>query len=211
VTDFLYPFIDGDERDGSSLLHELAASAAAKTAVSVALRDETLAALDGVLATTARAMTERFRAGGRLVCFGNGGSATDAAGTVALFAAPPSGRPLAARSLVGDVAVITALANDVGFDAVFARQLMATAAPADIVLGLSTSGGSRNVLRAFAEGHRIGALTVGLAGYDGGEMAQAATIDHCLVVHSDSVHRIQETQTALIFELWSRVQQEVTA
>ena len=78
--------------------------------------------------------------------------------------------------------------------------------PRDIALGLSTSGSSVNLLRAFAEARRIGLLTVGLAGYDGGSMAAAGTVDHCLVVRSDSVHRIQETQSAVVFDLWERVQ-----
>ena len=154
-------------------------------------------------------MAARFEAGGRLFAFGNGGSSTDAAGVVALFSHPPIGRPLPARSLVADHAVLTALANDVGFELVFSRQLIATARPGDIALGLSTSGGSVNLLRAFAEARRLGLLTVGLAGYDGGSMAAAGTIDHCLVVRSDSVHRIQETQSAVVFDLWERVQRRL--
>ena len=96
-------------------------------------------------------MAERFDAGGRLFAFGNGGSSTDAAGIVSLFSQPPSGRPLPARSLVADHAVLTALANDVGYELVFSRQLISTARAGDIALGLSTSGGSVNLLRAFAE------------------------------------------------------------
>ncbi len=102
--------------------------------------------------------------------------------------------------------MLTALANDVGFELVFARQLIAHARPGDIAIGFSTSGGSVNVLRAFEEARRRGLLTIGLCGYDGGAMAASDDIDHCLVVRSDSVHRIQETQAALIFELWSIVQ-----
>jgi len=209
VTDFLYPFIEGDERDSGPLLTDLAASAEAKAATSHALRDATLAGLDADLDATAAAMASRFEAGGRLFAFGNGGSSTDAAGVVALFSHPPSGRPLPARSLVADHAVLTALANDVGFELVFSRQLIATGDPADIALGLSTSGGSLNLLRAFEEAERRGLLTVGLAGYDGGSMAVAGTIDHCLVVRSDSVHRIQETQSAVVFDLWGRVQRRL--
>ena len=128
---------------------------------------------------------------------------------VALFARPPTGRPLPARSLVADHAVLTALANDVGYELVFSRQLISTAGPADIALGLSTSGSSVNLLRAFAEARRLGLLTVGLAGYDGGSMAASDTIDHCLVVRSDSVHRIQEAQSAVVFDLWERVQRHL--
>ena len=138
--------------------------------------------------------------------FGNGGSSTDAAGTVALFGRPPEGAPLPAWSLVADHAVLTALANDVGYELVFSRQLISQAKHGDMALGLSTSGNSPNVVRAFAESRRIGLLTIGLAGYDGGNMSSSGLIDHCLVVRSDSVHRIQESQNALVYDLWSRVQ-----
>ncbi|HEY1733832.1 MAG TPA: SIS domain-containing protein, partial [Acidimicrobiales bacterium] len=143
---------------------------------------------------------------GRLFVFGNGGSATDAAGVVALFRSPPWGRPLRARSLVADRAVITALGNDVGFDLVFSRQLIAHARAGDMACGLSTSGNSTNLLNAFEEAARRGLLTFGLAGYDGGQMASSSAVEHCLVVSSSSVHRIQETQAAVAFELWSTVQ-----
>ncbi len=142
--------------------------------------------------------------GGQLFTFGNGGSSTDAATLATLFATPPAGSPLPARSLVADSAVLTALANDVGFSLVFARPLMAFAGPDDIAVGFSTSGNSENLIAAFAAARRAGVLTVGLAGYDGGAM-KAAGLDHCLVVASDSVHRIQETQAALGFALWQAV------
>jgi D-sedoheptulose 7-phosphate isomerase len=205
-TDFLYPFIEGSEQDAASLLADLAASAAAKGATSAHLQAETLADRDAAMTTLALAMAERFRAGGRLFVFGNGGSATDAAGIVALFRTPPWGRALQARSLVADRAVLTALGNDVGFELVFSRQLIAYARAGDMALGLSTSGNSTNLLSAFAEAARRGLLTLGLAGYDGGQMAASSDVEHCLVVSSSSVHRIQETQTAMAFELWSRVQ-----
>jgi D-sedoheptulose 7-phosphate isomerase len=206
MTDFLYPFIEGDERDAGSLLEDLSRSAVAKGVTSADLRDATLVALDADLEATAAAMARRFAIGGRLFAFGTGGSSTDAAGVVALFGNPPSGRPLPARSLVADHAVLTALANDVGFELVFSRQLIATARPADIAFGLSTSGSSANLLRAFAEARRLGLLGVGVAGYDGGSLATAGTLAHCLVVRSDSVHRIQEVQSAVVVDLWTRVQ-----
>jgi D-sedoheptulose 7-phosphate isomerase len=205
-TDFLYPFIEGIEDDAESLLADLAGSAAAKGATSASLRTETLERSDASIAHMAHAMAERFSAGGRLFVFGNGGSATDAAGIVALFRTPPSGRPLRARSLVADHAVLTALGNDVGFELVFSRQVIAYGRDGDMALGLSTSGNSTNLLNAFAEARRRGVLTLGLAGYDGGQMASSPDVEHCLVVSSSSVHRIQETQTAIAFELWCRVQ-----
>lgn len=186
MSDFLYPFLDAAERDDQALLTDLAASARAKQAESAALQRQ----IPDVTAA-AQAMAERFAAGGRLFAFGNGGSATDAENLVRLF------HPLPALSLVSDVAVLTAIANDVGFDLVFVRQLIAHAHQGDIAVGLSTSGNSRNLLAAFAEARRRGLLTIGIAGYDGGDMARSPDVDHCLVVQSDSVHRIQEAQAAL--------------
>jgi D-sedoheptulose 7-phosphate isomerase len=106
--------------------------------------------------------------------------------------------------------VLTALANDVSFDVVFARQLAAFARPEDMAFGLSTSGGSSNVLRAFDEARSRGMLTVGLAGYDGGKMRDAG-LDHLFVVPSPSVHRIQEAQTTLYDVLWELVQVSLTS
>ena len=119
---------------------------------------------------------------------------------------PIVGTPCRARSLVADSSVLTALANDVGFELVFSRQLIAHARADDIALGFSTSGGSQNVLRAFAEARARGLLTVGMCGYDGGAMATSGDVEHCLIVRSDSVHRVQETQQALLHALWSAVQ-----
>ena len=144
-------------------------------------------------------MAHAFAAGGRLFTFGNGGSSTDAQAVATMFAAPElaDAHGLPATALTGDVAVMTALANDVSFEVVFARPLAAAGRPGDVALGLSTSGNSTNVLRAFAEGRRQGMVTVGLAGYDGGRMAEDGTVDHLFVVPSASVHRIQEAQTTI--------------
>ena len=205
-TDFLYPFIEGDERDADALLADLGRSAAAKAEESVRLRSATLTRSRGDLDAAATAIAGAFAGGGRLFTFGNGGSSTDAASLATLFARPPWGRALPARGLVEDTAIVTALGNDVGFELVFSRQLIAHGAAGDIAVGFSTSGSSRNVLTAFAEARGRGILTVGLAGYDGGEMAASPDVQHCLVVRSDSVHRVQETQAAVGFALWTAVQ-----
>ncbi|MDQ6838700.1 MAG: SIS domain-containing protein [Actinomycetota bacterium] len=204
-TDFLYPFIEGDERDSASLLTDLAASAEAKAVESLRLRTLTMGAATDRLDAAAAAMAARFDAGGRLFTFGNGGSSTDAATVADLFASPPEGVALPALTLARDEAILTALGNDVGFDLVFSRQVIAHAHRGDMALGVSTSGNSRNVILALEEATRRGVLTVGLVGYDGGQMASGG-LDHCFVVGSDSVHRIQETQAYLVFELWRRVQ-----
>jgi D-sedoheptulose 7-phosphate isomerase len=211
VSDFLYPFLEGVGPDVPALLDDLATSAEQKAAISDRLRAETLEREAELLATIAAAMADRFQAGGRLFTFGNGGSSTDAASVAVLFASPPSGSALPARCLAADTAVLSALGNDVGFELVFSRQLIAHARAGDIALGLSTSGGSRNLLTAFQEARQRDLLTIGLAGYDGGEMARSGDVDHCLVVRSDSVHRIQETQAALAVALWSAVQHRLAA
>jgi D-sedoheptulose 7-phosphate isomerase len=112
-------------------------------------------------------------------------------------------------SLSADVATLTALANDVGFEVVFARPIAAAGRPVDMALGLSTSGGSANIVRGLEAAHRSGMLTVGLAGYSGGAMAEAAErgeVDHLFVMPSVSVHRIQEAQTTVYQVLWELVQ-----
>jgi D-sedoheptulose 7-phosphate isomerase len=205
-TGFLYPFIESEERDSDTLLLELAGSARGKIADSRTLRAAMLDRWHDDLVQAGTAMADRFRRGGRLLAFGNGGSATDAEGAVDLFRSPPSGRPLAALSLVDDRAVLTALANDVGFDLVFSRQIIAHATAHDIAVGFSTSGDSVNVLRGLEEASRRGLLTLGLCGYAGGAMAAGPSIAHCLVVASESVHRIQEAQNALTLQLWEIVQ-----
>jgi D-sedoheptulose 7-phosphate isomerase len=209
ATDFLYPFIEGDETDSSALLVDLARSAQEKWGQSTTLRATTLEQSQSQIQQIAVAMADRFAAGGRLFAFGNGGSATDADGVAQLYTQPPWGTPLAARSLVEDHAVLTALSNDIGFDVVFSRQLIAHARPGDIAMGFSTSGNSENLLVAFREAKRRGLLTVGLSGYDGGRMAADASVEHCLVARSQSVHRIQETQSSLTHVLWATVQAEL--
>ena len=206
-TDFLYPFIEGDETDSTSLLADLTGSAEGKWAQSSSLRTETLDRCEDQLRMVAAAMAERFAAGGRLFAFGNGGSATDAEGVAQLYTRPPHGAPLPARSLADDQAVLTALSNDIGFDVVFSRQLIAHGHASDIAMGFSTSGNSENLLVAFAEATKRGMLTVGLSGYDGGRMAADPNLEHCLVVRSDSVHRIQESQASLTHVLWAYVQE----
>jgi D-sedoheptulose 7-phosphate isomerase len=191
----LYPFLDQGAADLGAVLE--------KAREVVALRQAVLERDGARLATCAAALAASFRAGGRLYAFGNGGSSTDAHAVAGLFLTPGGHWPgLPAVALTSDVALLTALANDVGFEVVFARQLAAVAARGDIAVGLSTSGGSANVLRGFEQAKRQGMVTVGLAGYDGGRMAEAGTVDHLFVVPSASVHRIQEAQTTVYHVLW---------
>lgn len=207
-TNFLYPFIDAEEDDPKSLLADLAASAQAKAAESLALRRSTVEANADLLEAAASEMAGRFAAGGRMFTFGNGGSCTDSTTLARLFARPPIGTPgksLPAWSLTADQAIVTALGNDVGFELVFARQLIARAKAGDIAIAMSTSGNSPNLLSALAEARQRGLYTIGFAGYDGGAFANNPNVDTCFVVRSQSVHRIQESQALLGYQLWLAV------
>lgn len=210
-TNFLYPFIDAQEDNADALLADLAASAQAKAAESLALRRTTLEANADLLAAAAAEMARRFAAGGRLFTFGNGGSCTDSTTLASLFARPPLGRPLPAWPLTADQAILTALGNDVGFELVFARQLIARAKAGDVAIAMSTSGGSPNLLAALAEARTRGLYTIGFAGYNGGAFADNPNVDACFVVRSQSVHRIQESQALLGYELWLRVHERLGA
>jgi D-sedoheptulose 7-phosphate isomerase len=204
MTDVLYPFLSGQPTDRDTLLSQVERSTATKAYEIIELR-RGVAEREAVrIAACAADMARAFAAGGRLLTFGNGGSSTDAQDLASLFLhggdAHPG--PLPAFALTNDVAVLTALSNDVGFEAVFARQIAAFGRPGDLAVGLSTSGNSANLLRAFDEAHRRNLLTVGIAGYDGGLMAGLRSIDHLFVVASPSVHRVQEAQTTIYHALW---------
>jgi D-sedoheptulose 7-phosphate isomerase len=209
ATNFLYPFIDSHETDAGALLADLSRSAQAKAADSAALRLSSVQDCHELLGSAGAELARRFTAGGRMFTFGNGGSSTDAATIAALCAQPAAGRPLPAWSLAADQAVLTALGNDVGFDLVFARQLIARAGATDIAVAMSTSGNSADLLIALREARRRGLYTVGFAGYDGGAFADNPDVDACFVVNSQSVHRIQEAQALLGYRLWAAVQAEV--
>jgi D-sedoheptulose 7-phosphate isomerase len=209
TTNFLYPFIDSEETDATSLLNDLAASARGKAAESARLQRDSLAEYQEALAAAGLAMAERFRRGGRLYTFGNGGSSTDAATLASLFSRPARGRPVAAWSLAADQAVVTALGNDVGFDLIFKRQIIAHARDRDIAIALSTSGNSEDLMTAISEAKQRGLLTVGFSGHDGGRMAVADDLDFCYTVHSQSIHRIQESHALLGYRLWSVAQEHL--
>jgi D-sedoheptulose 7-phosphate isomerase len=203
----LYPFLYSGGSDIDDVLDQVRRSTVDKAAEIVELRRLTVRRDAARLADCARAMARSFAGGGRLFAFGNGGSSTDAQAVATTFLHPRAdGRALPALSLTDDVAVVTALANDVGFDVVFARQLAAFGRSGDIAVGLSTSGNSDNLVRAFEEASRRGLLTIGLAGYQGGKMAELDTIDYLFVVPSSSVHRIQEAQTTVYHVLWELTQ-----
>ncbi len=199
----LYPFLYASTSDLPAVLEEVRRSTVAKAAEIMALR-QLISERDGArLTACAQESARRFAAGGRLFAFGNGGSATDAQQVASLYLCPGGdATPLAACNLAGDTAVITALSNDIGIDVVFSRQIAAFGRQNDIAVGLSTSGNSANLLRAFDEASRLGMLTIGFSGYAGGKMAELDSIDYLFVAPSSSVHRIQEAQTTVYNILW---------
>jgi D-sedoheptulose 7-phosphate isomerase len=195
---FLYPFLGQQKQDTSGVLAEAAASIVMKARDDEALRDKVAAEQAETIVATAAAIRDRLRAGGTLLLFGNGGSATDANDWALDCVQPLKGfRPVPAISLAAEPASLSAISNDVGTEVVFLRQLIAQARPADIAVGISTSGGSANVIAALGEARKRGLLTVALLGYDGGEIARRGLADHTLVVHCDYIPRIQEVQASI--------------
>jgi D-sedoheptulose 7-phosphate isomerase len=204
ILEGLYPFLHGRAQDADALDAALLHSVTEKAADSRDTSVRFFAAEGAALVAAARALAGIYRGGGCLFAMGNGGSACDAAHIAVEFTHPvTAGRPaLAAINLVADTAMLSAVGNDVGFEHVFVRQLVARARPGDGLIGVSTSGNSANLLAAFAKARELGMVTIGLAGGDGGAMKQAGTVDHCLVVPSASIHRIQECHVTAYHILW---------
>lgn len=204
-----YPFLfEGGRADPDEVLAQVRHSTLEKCRETIALRRATLAHCQEQMVAAGRAMAGAFANGGTLLAFGNGGSATDVQDLVADLMNPPlpHWRPLPALALTNEIGVVTAVGNDVGYDNVFTRQVIAFGRPGDIAFGISTSGTSANVLAAFEQARKQGLLTVGLAGYDGGKMARSAALDFCLVSPGDHVPRIQEAQATIYHALLEVVQ-----
>jgi D-sedoheptulose 7-phosphate isomerase len=195
---FLYPFLGREKQDGTDLVAEVAQSIQMKAADDATLRAHVASQEAERIGDAAIAIAERVASGGKLIIFGNGGSATDANDFAIDCVAPPLGwRSIPAVSLALEPANVTAIANDVGSDVIFLRQLIAQAAPGDIAVAISTSGVSRNLVLALEEARKRQLLTVALLGYDGGEIQRRALADHAVIIHSDYIPRIQEVQASI--------------
>jgi D-sedoheptulose 7-phosphate isomerase len=195
---FLYPFLGQQKQGTDTLVTEVADSILMKVADDARLRLEVARDQAEQIAETAKAIAARIERGGKLMLFGNGGSATDANDWAIDCIVPPAGyRPVPAVSLVVEPANITAVANDIGTDAIFLRQLVAQVRPEDVAIGISTSGGSRNIILALEEARKRKLLTVALLGYDGGEILRRGLADFPIVIHSDYIPRIQEVQASV--------------
>jgi len=195
---FLYPFLGKGQQPLEDVVREVQGSMLQKMQEVNRLRTAAAESESRAISEIAAAMFERLERGGKLITFGNGGSATDANDLVSDCVDPPPGfGPIPAVSLSAESANITAIANDIGTEAIFARQLIAHTRPEDVALGISTSGGSSNILAALAEARKRGLLTVGIVGYDGGRIVADRLADHALVVRSDYIPRIQEVQASI--------------
>jgi D-sedoheptulose 7-phosphate isomerase len=195
---FLYPFLGQQKQENVGIVEEVAASIQMKVAEDAKLRAQVANEEPEQIVEAAAAIRDRIAQGGKLILFGNGGSATDANDWAIDCVLPPDGYArVPAISLSAEPANITALANDVGTEVIFLRQLIAQARPNDIAIGISTSGGSRNIIVALEEARKRNLLTVALLGYDGGEILRRGLADHALIVRSDYIPRIQEVQASI--------------
>jgi D-sedoheptulose 7-phosphate isomerase len=204
---FLYPFLGKEKQEKTDIIAEVAASIRMKVHDDALLREQVAKREPEKIADAAVAIRERIDRGGKLILFGNGGSATDANDFAIDCVSPSAGYDaIPAVSLSMEPAILSAIANDVGTDLIFQRQLIAHAQPNDIAIGISTSGGSKNIIVALEEARKRSLLTVALLGYDGGEVLRRGLADFPLVVPSDYIPRIQEVQASIYHVLREALQ-----
>ena len=198
ASSFLYPFLAESEVDLDAVVADVRSSVVMKAEEVGVLREQTLGDGRETLLAAAAAARARFDAGGKLLAFGNGGSATDATDLVADLRAPHRAdwpaRP--ALDLTEDPGILTAIANDVGIEEIFQRQVIAYGGEHDIAIALSTSGSSLNLIEALTEARRRGLQTIAMVGYDGGRIAAEELADHVIVSRSQHIPRIQEAQAS---------------
>jgi D-sedoheptulose 7-phosphate isomerase len=198
ASSFLYPFLGEQEHDLGAVVDDVRRSVLLKATEVGELRAQTLTDNRDELVAAAAGLRADLDAGGQVLALGNGGSATDAMDAVADFRMPPDpawpSRP--AIDLTEDPAILTAIANDIGTEAIFARQVIAYGSAGDCLLALSTSGNSGNVIAALAEARRRELRTIALVGYDGGRVAAERLADHVVVTRSEHIPRIQEAQAS---------------
>jgi D-sedoheptulose 7-phosphate isomerase len=197
ASSFLYPFLGEREDDLEAVVDDVRRSALMKADEIGLLRAQTLTENRDALLAAAAAVQASFDQGGKLLAFGNGGSATDAMDAVADFRRPgASGNAWPAIDLTEDSAILTAIANDIGTEAMFSRQVIAHGVRGDVLLALSTSGSSPNVIEALGEARRRELVTIAMVGYDGGRVASERLADHVVVTSSEHIPRIQEAQAS---------------
>jgi D-sedoheptulose 7-phosphate isomerase len=211
ASSFLYPFLGEREQDLDAVLADVRRSALMKAHEVQELRERTLREGWQQLQAAATALRGAFDRGGRVLAIGNGGSATDAMDLVSDLVRPPTAwhwPPRRALDLTADTAIITALANDIGSEAIFARQVIAYAQAGDALVTLSTSGNSESVLSALAQARRRQSATIAFVGYDGGRVASERLADHIVVSPSQHIPRIQEAQATAYHLLRALVEEQ---
>ena len=190
ASSFLYPFLAEHGSDPEAVVADVRESVLMKAEEVQQLRERTVLDAADPLAAAARSLRECFARGGKLLALGNGGSATDATDLVADLVAAGH----AAIDLTADSAIITAIANDIGSEAIFARQVIAYGSPGDVLVALSTSGNSLSIIDALLEARRRELRTIAFVGYDGGRVAAEGLADHVVITSSQHIPRIQEAQ-----------------
>jgi D-sedoheptulose 7-phosphate isomerase len=205
-----YPFLHDEQKDLSALLEELGFSLLEKARESANVKTKFFTENKDAILGASLELARAFHRGSKLLVCGNGGSATDAQHVAVEFMHPITvGRKaLPAICLNNDMAMVTAVANDVGFDDVFTRQIIALGKEGDVLLGISTSGNSKNLMHAFTTAQKMSITTIGFAGSDGGEMVEmklGGFLDYCLTVPTSSIHRIQETHVTMYHIMWDLV------
>ena len=203
----LYPVLHGAKQDAAELDAALLDSVRQKAQHTREVVEVFVAENAAAVVEVAKAIADVYRGGGRLFTMGNGGSSCDAAHLAVEFLHPiTTGRPaLTAINLTTDVAMLTAVGNDIGFDHIFLRQIVAQGRAGDGLVGISTSGNSQNLIAAFDKAKEMRLTTIALLGQSGGRTRQSQNVDHCLVVETDSIHRIQECHVAIYHILWDLV------
>ncbi len=200
----LYPFLHQQGKDQASENAALLESVHQKAQHSLDIKQAFFANNAQALVDAAGSVADCYLRGGKLISMGNGGSSCDASHIAVEFQHPvTAGRPsLPAFNMNNDNAFFSAVANDVGIEHVFVRQIEAHGQPQDCVVAFSTSGNSANLLAGLRKAKDMGLATIGFAGGNGGEMLSSGLLDHCLVVETDSIHRVQEVHVACYHILW---------
>jgi D-sedoheptulose 7-phosphate isomerase len=213
VKDFsqvFYPFLHEDKKAPGEFIAGLRFSLLEKASESAQIKTSFFEENQHRILEASLTLAQAFHSGHKLLVCGNGGSATDAQHVAVEFMHPITvgRRALPSICLTNDMAMVTAVANDVGFDDVFVRQIVALGQEGDVLLAISTSGNSENLLRAFDTARRLRIITMAFSGSDGGELARLSReglVDFCFTVPTSSVHRIQETHVTLYHILWDLV------
>lgn len=176
---------------------------------SIDVKKKVLGLLVPKIEAAAKLIISSFQSGNKLLVFGNGGSAADSqhiAGEL-INRFQMDRTPLPAIALSTDTSVLTSAGNDYGFDVVFTKQVEGLARKGDVLLGISTSGNSANVLKAIEAGKKIGTKSIGLLGCGGGKIVKEVDVD--IVVPSDSTPRIQESHITIAHIICELIEKEM--